>query len=160
MLNSLFNKKVKSRFLSGKKYFLLLILFFSFYKFSTAQILCIYCYDQNDSISDNVNNLILNGGFENNNCVPGWQNESFCPNSIIYLCDITDWICTEGGPFTYANIVDISFSIIPNGTYAAYFGNNTGHACSTVYNDTLCLNDSGCSMICIPQGYPSSDPGW
>ncbi|MFI5219461.1 MAG: T9SS type A sorting domain-containing protein [Bacteroidia bacterium] len=123
-----------------------------------AQILCIYCYDQNDSLSDNVNNLLLNGGFENGTCIPNFPGSTFCPNSNNYSCDVTNWTCTGGGSLTYAKIVnDSNYTIIVEGIKAAYFGNNLAHACSPTANDTSCLNNLFCTLTSIPTGYPVND---
>jgi len=77
---------------------------FSIIKFSTAQLLCIQYFQQNDSVGVGVgaNNLIINGGFENNNCGINSNNYSFCPNSFHYNCNIANWICTGGGSLSYA----------------------------------------------------------
>src|SRR6185436_3351897 len=113
-----------------KKYFLLIMFCFYFFKFSSAQILCIYCYDQNDTISAGVNNLIQNGGFENNNCIPqNWFASSYCPNSNYYNCDITDWICTGGGTSTYADVVDLGWGQVIEGINSVYLGNHYCNAC-------------------------------
>src|SRR5205085_7616473 len=89
------------------------LLTFGFY--SSAQIICIYCYDQNDSISSGVNNLILNGSFENTNCSPWPSSESYCPNSSNYSCNLLNWTCTGGGQFTYACTFDHTYVIVPDG---------------------------------------------
>src|SRR5437016_8700035 len=86
---------------------------------SSAQVLCIKCYNQNARVLTDTNNLIVNGGFENG-C---FTNGFFCPNSSLHNCDITNWTCTGGGVNTYARVVGSSFSMIPEGTVAAYFGN-------------------------------------
>ena len=141
-----------------KIFTLLLIISTLIYKNASAQVLCIYCYDQNDSISHGVHNLILNGGFENNNCIP--NDSSFCPNSGRYNCDITNWTCTGGQFSSYANIVDTSqnsSSIIIQGTKAVNFSNYKGYPCNTSFeNDTSCLQKNNCSLIGIPSGYPWS----
>ncbi len=121
-----------------------------------AQILCIYCYDQNDTISAGVNNLVLNGGFENNNCIA--DTSIFCPNSSNYSCNIANWICTGGGSSTYACLFDTILSTIVEGTNAVYFGNGSCKACSSIPYDTSCLNNIDCSVIGIPAGYPLNVP--
>ncbi len=123
---------------------------------SSAQVLCIYCYDQNDSISHGVNNLIANGGFENSNCLPMDPNSSFCPNSQHHNCDIANWACTGGGIYTYAIITDSTFATIIEGTKAAYFGNQGTLICSPAFGDTSCLDNVGCTVFGIPSGYPVS----
>jgi hypothetical protein len=144
-----------------RKICLIVFLFVYFCKYSDAQILCIYCYDQNDSISDNVNNLLLNGGFENTNCIPYPGNGRFCPNSVAYNCDIVNWICTGGGVSTYANICDTTYSVIVEGIRAAYFGNDFCNSCSSVANDTSCISNTDCTVSGIPIGYPvNTNPGY
>src|SRR6188768_604941 len=122
-----------------KKYFLLLFIFSSL--LSQAQIICIFCFDQNDSISQNVNNLILNGGFENSTCTS--INDRYCPNSGGYNCNIQNWTCTGGGINTYACIIDSNFySTLVEGSHLVYFGNSFCEACSPSSNDTSCVLDS------------------
>lgn len=136
----------------------LFIIFLSFpIQHADAQILCINCFNQNDSISDNVNNLILNGSFENSNCLP--TASVFCPNSTSYTCDILNWICTGGGASTYASVSDSTSinTMIVEGDYAVYFGNSFCHPCSGLFNDTSCLNQDLCTIIAPPAGYPVND---
>ncbi|HKR06946.1 MAG TPA: hypothetical protein VJY62_20080 [Bacteroidia bacterium] len=140
-----------------KKYILPVILFFSFCKFSTAQILCIYCYDQNDTISAGVNNLLVNGGFESPSCITG----SFCPASQYYMCNIPNWTCTGGGTDTYAQVFDSTgawytafLSEIIEGNFAVYMGNYYCKLCSPAANDTSCINNIDCAVTGIPSGYP------
>jgi hypothetical protein len=142
-----------------KKYLLFIILSFSFCKISTAQVLCIYCYDQNDTISAGVNNLLVNGGFESPSCITG----SFCPASQYYMCNIPNWICTGGGNDTYSQVFDASgawygsfISEIIEGSYAVYMGNLDCWACSPVMTDTSCINNIDCIVTGIPTGYPIS----
>ena len=141
-----------------KKILLALIFNFSFLISNSvhAQILCIYCYDQNDSISDNVNNLLLNGGFEYGCGNFGY----FCPNANNYSCNISNWTCSGGGTMTYACVYDSSVhaSETPQGANVAYFGNGVFvRVCSTQPFDTSCLADSGCVAINIQPGYPYND---
>src|SRR5689334_9214441 len=114
-----------------------LLLLFSFN--SSAQVSCVFCYDQNDSISQPVNNLVINGGFENHTCTTNPYVESCCPNSNYYSGDISDWTCIGGGLATYINIVAAWFSIIPEGNYGVYFGNGMCNACSNLQYDTSCI---------------------
>lgn len=133
-----------------------LLIFFGICNTSKSQILCLYCFDQNDSISSNVNNLILNGGFENSTCLD--INDRYCPNSSSYNCDIDNWICTGGSNSTYACIVDTNFySTLIEGTHLAYFGNSMSYLCSPTLGDTSCLGDSSCMAIGISPGYPYSE---
>lgn len=130
-----------------------LILFVLSFHFAQSQVICIYCYQQNDSISYNVNNFIINGGFENTTCMT--INDRYCPNSAGYNCDIANWTCTGGASNTYACIIDTNFySTLVEGTHLAYFGNSFCGACSTSQTDTMCLVDSGCAVTGIPPGYP------
>ncbi len=140
-----------------KKQFLILITILTWFliaqcKLVRAQILCIKCYNQNDSISDNVTNLLLNGGFENGCSVFGF----FCPNSTAYSCDIAGWTCMGGGTNTYAQLYNNSPSIIPEGIYAPYFGSSFCRACSFTPYDTSCINKTDCTVSGIPAGNPTS----
>lgn len=130
---------------------------------SKSQIISIECYYQNSRVLNYSNNLILNGGFENNTCFPdSTYNHSFCPNSLYYDCDIANWVCTGGGLGTYSNIIDsaISFnnnySIIIEGNYAAYFGNYICASCTDT-SDTSCIANLNCEVTGIPSGYPIND---
>lgn len=126
---------------------------------SKAQIICVFCYEQNDSISSNVNNLIQNGSFE-----LGCNNFGyFCPNSNTYSCNLSNWICSGGGSMTYACTYDTSVHVCetPDGRNVAYFGNGVStRACSPAMFDTSCMADSGCVAINIQPGYPYSDTGY
>ncbi len=128
----------------------------------SAQVLCIYCYDQNDSISHGVNNLIQNGGFENTPCIHTLNHEhSFCPNSSLYDCDIPNWTCTGGGTLTYAHIIDTvdvlgSLSMVVEGAKAVYLGNLYAYSCSNQWDDTACLHHNNCTVVGVPNGYPNS----
>lgn len=138
-----------------KIYLITIITILFFNTFSYGQVLCIYCYDQNDSISSNVNNLIMNGGFENTNCIVNYLSTSvFCPNSSHYSCDIANWICTGGGINTYCQMMDSIHCTIVEGTKAVYFGNNLCNACSNTNYDTSCVIDLNCTVGGIPQGFP------
>jgi PKD repeat protein len=143
-----------------KKIVLISIINFSFLiiNSASAQILCIYCYEQNDSISDNVNNMVLNGSFENHNCQPNIYSSSFCPVSQYYSCTVPDWTCTGGGFDTYVSIDDYTFTQTAEGNYAAYFGDGvSGKICSSSQFDTSCFAPTGCEMLNIPVGYPVAD---
>jgi gliding motility-associated-like protein len=132
------------------------LLFFSLFTlhFAEAQVICVQCFHQNDSISSGVHNLILNGSFEINNCTPG---SCFCPNSSNYSCDITDWTCTGGGTSTYATVFNTS---AVDGSNSVYFGNFFCNACSPTSSDTSCLQDSLCEVGGIPSGYPTNTPNY
>jgi len=135
---------------------LCILLFVCFCKYSNAQVLCIYCYNQIDSISSGVNNLLLNGSFENG-CAGGGY---FCPNSSQYSCNLTHWVCTGGGDSTYAQIWNNILTIVPEGNIALYFGNQLCRACSPLLNDTSCLIKDSCTIAGIPAGYPLNTPGY
>ena len=122
---------------------------------SPAQVLCVYCYQQNPAIDTTGVNLVLNGSFEATDCVPGFE-DHFCPASSTYSCDIADWTCTGGGSLTYAQMVDATVCPIPDGTVAAYIGNNMSRVCSEQEGDTLCLLRNGCTVAGIPNGYPTN----
>jgi PKD repeat protein len=146
-----------------KKLLPIIALCFALSKHTPAQIICIFCYDQNDSISTGVNNLLLNGGFEAPSCTTG----SFCPSSSYYQCNIPNWTCTGGGTSTYAQVIDITgtawygsfLSEVIEGTYAIYMGNYYCQACSQTANDTSCLTWVDCTAGGVPAGYPiNPDP--
>ena len=80
-----------------------------------AQILCIDCFNQNDSISFNVNNLIINGGFENTPC-QGWPlNQVICPNASNYSSSYpgASIIYEQILLFTGSSILEHKFWVIP-----------------------------------------------
>ncbi len=148
-----------------KKIFITIFILYSFC--ANAQLLNVFSFNQNDSIGIGINNLIVNGGFENNTCpastgVIGSQT-SFCPNSAGYICDLSDWICTGGGYNTYACVYTTITNkcMIEEGLNAAYFGSFYCHACSSIDDDTSCLVMNGCIVSGIPSGYPlnTSDYG-
>ena len=120
----------------------------------SSQVVCVLCYNQNDSISSGVNNLIHNGGFESTNCIPNnWFASSYCPNSAYYNCGFQFWTCTGGGPSTYADAVDSTFTVLPEGQFGAYLGNSFCEACSNS-SDLSCIVDEGCIVTGIPDGFP------
>lgn len=123
---------------------------------ASAQILCVLCYNQNDSLSDNINNLLLNGGFENSTCTPHPSSYSnFCPNSNVYAGDINNWTCSGGGFQTYTLWLESpTFSEIVEGNNAVYFGNRYCNACSSSQNDTSCLSEINCYVLSPPSGFP------
>jgi hypothetical protein len=137
-----------------KKY--ILLSFIGLLNFSVqAQIICIKCFHQNDSIGYFVNNRIINGSFENTTC--GTSSDIFCPNSNYYACDIDDWQCTGGGIYSYCRIYHPATSFIPHGFNAPYLGNSYCKACSSLTNDTSCITNVDCTVSGIPNGYPLSD---
>lgn len=135
------------------KKFLPLLICISAFHFSTAQVVCVLCFDQNDSISSNVNNLLVNGSFENGNCNGSGY---FCPNATFYNCNFTGWTCTGGGSNTYAHASDNFFSMVNDGMYAAYMGNYYCNACSNIVDDTSCVTDSACTINPLPAGFPTN----
>jgi len=125
------------------------------------------CYDQNDSVSTGVNNLIQNGGFETTPCPASTgvigSATSFCPNSIGYVCDLANWTCTGGGQNTYACIYNqvTNKSMIQEGNNAVYMGNYYCNGCSNTQGDTACLVNSGCTVSGPPAGFPNNpDPAY
>ncbi len=139
-----------------------ILFLFLIFTLTTAkgQIICIFCYNQNDSISSNVNNLLLNGSFENSNCTPGYTIEMFCPNSIFYSCDVNNWTCTGGGSSTYACVFDSlpsSRATLVDGIRAVYLGNSLANPCSAIPEDTSCLVMTNCEISGISAGYPVND---
>lgn len=143
-----------------KKYFLPLILLLIFKLNTSAQIVCVLCFNTNDSISSNVTNFISNGGFENTLCQPWPSADRFCPNSTAYNCDITDWTCSGGGLGTYACMMDMNYIYVVEGLKAAYFGNAFSQNCNTTTGDTSCFTMNDCEVGGIPAGFPSNDPSY
>ncbi len=125
-----------------------------------AQVLCVQCFDQNDSIGVNVgaNNLIINGGFENTTCGFNSNNNTWCPNSANYNCNIANWTCTGGGVGTYSCFYDSTYWKVLEGVRSPYFGNNFCSACPL--GDTACLINSECTTSGIPWGYPLVNPNF
>mgnify|MGYP001009822154 CR=1 FL=1 len=123
---------------------------------ANSQIICIRCFNQTNPISPAAVNSILNGSFENTNCIPSDLSSQWCPNSLSYSCNIQNWTGTGGGTNTYAIILDVAYSVIANGTNAVYFGNFFCSACSTIPNDTICLVNNGCEITGVPAGYPNN----
>lgn len=120
---------------------------------SQAQVICIRCFDTNDSISSNVTNYIQNGSFEYGCGANGF----FCPTSQYATCSLQNWACTNGGYATYANTYSGVSTIVPDGNLTAYFGNSFCNTCSSVLGDTSCLADSQCVTLFTPQpGFPSN----
>jgi hypothetical protein len=137
------------------KSFLSLLFLFSLAFYCQAQVVCIRCYDQNARVLTDTNNLIVNGGFENTNCIASqaWSN-SFCPNSLAYNCSIDNWVCTGGGSMTYADMCDTTFSEIVEGNKAVYFGNMFCYVCDTGSYDMSCLGSLGCMVTGVADGFP------
>ncbi|MBI3510792.1 MAG: gliding motility-associated C-terminal domain-containing protein [Bacteroidetes bacterium] len=135
------------------KIFLSLIPALFLQQFLTAQVLCVECFRQNDSISDNVTNMIINGGFEQSTCSSG---SYYCPQSSGYTCDIANWTCTGGGTSTYAALYDNSIMAVVQGTYSCYMGNYFCNACSATAGDTSCIAYTSCAASGIPSGYPNN----
>ncbi|HUR30332.1 MAG TPA: T9SS type A sorting domain-containing protein [Saprospiraceae bacterium] len=125
-----------------------------------SQVTCIQCFDQNDAISPGASNHIQNGGFETSNCIPGWLNSSYCPNSNFYDCDIANWVCSGGGEFSYPSIFDSTLCLIPEGLHAAYFGNGNCFVCVDLMFDTTCLVRESCTVSGFPSGFPTTLDGY
>jgi hypothetical protein len=132
----------------------------SLYPLTHSQVLCVKCFEQNDEISSGVNNLVRNGGFENTDCTPNWLGGSYCPNSDLYNCDIDNWLCTDGGAQSYPIIFDSTLALIPEGQYAAYFGNGNAFTCSDNWGDFSCETFHECTVTGFQPGYPKSLPGY
>jgi hypothetical protein len=153
-----------------KKTLQIFLLTFSFLAIASqirAQVICIMCFDQNDSISTGVNNLLINGGFENHTCIASTgvigSPTSFCPNSTGYSCDLANWSCTGGGTSTYACIYDVitNKSMIQEGSNAVYMGNYYCNPCSNSASDTSCLINDDCTVSGPPAGFPfNPDPAF
>ena len=143
-----------------KNLLLIPIFFLGYLQVGSGQVLCVKCFDQNGEISPGVNNLVMNGGFESTNCIPGWLNTSFCPNSNLYGCDIDEWLCTGGDVSSYPSVFDSTLSVIPEGNNAAYFGNGNAFTCSETWGDFSCEILASCEIKGFPLGYPKSLPGY
>jgi hypothetical protein len=121
--------------------------FLFIFEFVSGQVLCVQCFNQNNQIGLNVgsNNHILNGGFEVTDC-PTTSLISFCPNSIYYSCNISNWTCIGGGDSTYCLMVDTSifWAQTVEGIKSAYLGNRYSTVCSSSQVDTSCLVTNGC----------------
>jgi hypothetical protein len=122
-----------------------------------CQVLCIQCYDQNNRVSSNVTDFVINGSFEDDTCYGGFS-MAICPNSNQYNCDIVDWLCTGGGTGTYANCATANASV--DGVRSVYFGNYFCYACNPSLGDTSCFTTLGCTVTGISQNYPESQPGF
>nr|MBK9651928.1 T9SS type A sorting domain-containing protein [Bacteroidota bacterium] len=139
-----------------KKSLLTLLISIAFLQ-SKAQVCQIDCFEQTDSISQNVTNLLLNGSFESTTCAPfsvGWN--VYCPNSAAYNCDVLNWTCTGGGTSSYPLIFSAASSIIADGLYGAYMGNAFSENCGAVAGDTSCLVDNNCEVTGLPPGFPNN----
>jgi hypothetical protein len=129
-------------------------------QYGVAQIDCIQCFSRNDAISPNAPNRLLNGGFEQHNCDPAWLAGSFCPSSNLYNCDIESWRCIGGGTASYPVIFDSTLSLIPEGEFAAYFGNGNAFVCADLSFDTSCIVRQECSVTGFPTGFPTTLDGY
>jgi gliding motility-associated-like protein len=133
------------------------ILFSLMFQFSSAQIICIKCFDQNNTITNPSVNWITNGSFEN---ISGVANGYICPSFAEYNCDINNWTCIGGGNSTYAQLENSIVSVVPDGNNAVYMGNYFCNACSALSNDTDCLSSVDCELVGLPAGYPQNTPGF
>lgn len=144
---------------------LLLVAFAGILAPAHAQVLCVQCFDQNDSIGLNVgaDNLIMNGGFENTTCGTGCVGV-YCPASASHNCDITGWMCTGGGSATYGCVYDSAHYMVIEKARAVYFGNSYANPCSGTLsgtfpnNDSTCITHGGCEVQGIHGSYPLSGP--
>ena len=141
-----------------KKYFLLSVISLISVSFTSAQVICVLCFNTNDSISSNVTNFIVNGGMENTTCLPWPSADRYCPNSSAYNCDIANWTCTGGGTGTYACLMDNTYIYVVEGLRAAYFGNYFSQNCNSTQGDTSCITMNDCEVGGIPTGFPTNDP--
>ncbi len=140
-----------------KKQLLLLLLFtFLMLQFSSGQIRCIECYQQNDTVYAGKGNLVLNGGFKKGCPLFATTCPTYNPNT----CNIANWKCTgNGGVWTYDSLFTTGFSFIP-GTKAAYFANNFCNVCTSQSFDTTCLNSNECTVSGIPEGFPENSENY
>jgi hypothetical protein len=144
---------MKNLFFSG-------LFYFACIGFSNAQIECIQCFTRMDPISPDAVNLIQNGGFEDHNCIPAWFQGSYCPGSNLYNCDIEAWRCIGGGTNSYPIIFDSTLSRIPEGEFAAYFGNGNAFVCAEFSFDTSCIARDACTLTGFPTGFPTTLDGY
>lgn len=144
---------MKNLFFSG-------LFYFACISFPSAQIECIQCFSRMDPISPDAVNLIQNGGFEHHNCIPAWFQGSYCPSSNLYNCDIDAWRCIGGGTNSYPIIFDSTLSLIPEGEFAAYFGNGNAFVCAEFSFDTSCIVREGCTVSGFPTGFPTTLDGY
>src|SRR4030095_6022844 len=126
----------------------------------SAQLECIQCFRQNNPLSPGAANRMLNGSFEQHTCTPSWLMHSYCPNSSLYDCDIDSWTCTGGGQSSYPVIFDNTLSLIPDGNFAAYFGNGNCFVCVDMSFDTSCLVRTGCTVSGFKPGLPTTLDGY
>ena len=113
------------------------IAFFLFLSITVqAQVLCIDCFRQNEAISPNANNLVLNGSFEDHECDLN-SNAFICPSFTSFNCEIDYWTALNGGTDTYASAKNDNFYLVPDGLTAIYFGNFYASICSSNSNDCL-----------------------
>jgi len=131
------------------KFIITALLMFLFLN-SEAQIICIKCFDQKETISPNATNSLLNGSFENTTCNPG-NFSQWCPASSGYSCNIQNWIATGGGTNTYAHLDDTNNTVVAKGNIAVYFGNYFCDACT---NSSSCIIKKDCEVTSIPNGFP------
>lgn len=134
---------------------LIIFTFISCFGSLKAQVICIWCFDQTDSLSNNVTNLIHNGGFETTTCTAG---NYICPNSSGFSgCTISNWTVSGGGASTYAQIMGSMNTIVAEGNNVVYLGNGFCLPCSETSGDTSCVVTTGCFLPSIPQNYPHND---
>ncbi|MBL7984676.1 MAG: hypothetical protein JNM91_06725, partial [Flavobacteriales bacterium] len=125
-----------------------------------GQVRCVSCYEQNARVIDSGVDLILNGSFENTDCIPfPGQWDVFCPASGSYSCDIADWTCTGGGVSSYCLIFDNTVTSLGDGAVAAYLGSAFGQICPSP-EDVSCLGQDGCTVTGVGNGFPTNSEAY
>ena len=125
-----------------------------------GQILCINCYDQNARVIDSGVDLVVNGSFEDTDCIPfPGQWDVFCPASGSYSCDIADWTCTGGGVSSYCLIFDNTITSLGDGAVGAYLGSAFGQICPQG-EDLSCLGEDGCTVTGVGTGFPTNSEAY
>jgi gliding motility-associated-like protein len=123
-----------------------------------AQIICVNCTPQLVPISPAAPNLVANGSFESTTMFGG--SNYFCPNSGIYGLDFNNWICSGGGPSTYAQTLGVFSTQVPDGVQTAYLGNSFCYTCLPGVNDASCIIKSNCDITGVPPNMPDHDPAF
>jgi gliding motility-associated-like protein len=123
---------------------------------ASAQIICVNCFPQQAAISPLAPSLVINGSLDTATQVGG-GGSLICPQSLSYGTDVSNWLCTGGGPSTYA-VHSLSGGFIPvvHGSHSIYLGNYFCKPCTTTTDDTSCVIKNGCDVTGIPAGYPTN----
>ncbi len=119
-----------------------------------AQVVCVQSVNQDTPVSTGVHNLIKNGSFENTTCATGGY---FCPSSVSYSCDLSDWKCTNGGERSYCMVWDSFYSNVVDGYNTVYLGNAFARTCNLLDQDTSCLINVDNVVTGINTGFPIND---